>query len=54
MKEKGVVTKGEQDATVEIEQPSIATEAQPSVSSFPFVQSYFKAELRAIIDKQVR
>ena len=54
MKEKGVATEGEQDSTIAIENPSVAVEDQPSVRSSTVVQSIFRAELRAIKDKQVQ
>ena len=53
MKEKGVVTEGKQDACVATKLPSVATEAQPGGSSSSAVQSFFRAELHAIKEKQV-
>ena len=53
MKEKGVISEGEQDARVATEQPSVATETQPGGISL-VVQSFFRTELRAIKEKQVQ
>ena len=55
LKEKGVVTDGKQESAIAIEKPYVVTEAQPSASSSSsdVVQSFFRAELRVIKDKQV-
>ena len=52
-KEKDIVTEREQDFVVTTEKPSVAIESQPGAtsSSSILVQSFFRAELRAIKDK---
>ena len=49
-KKKGVISEGEQDAGVALK-PSVATESQSVSSSFT-EQSFFRAELQAIKEKQ--
>ena len=54
LKEKNVVTEGEQESVVATKKPSVATEAQPGASSSTVVQSFFRAEQRATKDKQAQ
>ena len=51
VKEKGVIFKGEQDAGVATEQPSVAIKTQSRGSSST-VQSFFRSKLLAIKEKQ--
>ena len=48
------MTEGKQESVVTTEKPSVTTEAQPGASSSTVVQSFFRAKLMAIKDKQVQ
>ena len=54
MKEKGTVTKWDQDSAVATKKPSIATDAQQGPSSSTVVQSFIRTELRAIKERQLQ